>query len=239
MTRYQFAINVMRARSLASLLLLTLATNASAGLYKYVGPDGTVVYSDRPPVNPMPHVQVFSAGVPRAVAANETGYLAPKKPDPVDAPVRQAAAPPTPAPAVQAQPAAPDARAQQLAPLLPGLRIAMDQTTLIDRSVDLCILTAPKSFRTYVAAQDAWKGRNAAVTARVGAVLSELVTGNDRLRLEQDALEHTSARLLAVRALSSAQRVEWCGRTAEEMGAGKADLAGMPGMRPLLQYQSH
>src|SRR5205823_5040343 len=145
--------------------------NASAQLYKYVGPDGKIVYADRPPVAPMPNVQVFSAGVPRAVGPEERGYLTQRKAEPApEAPVRRpvAASSVTPAASVE-----PEVRARELAPLLPALRAAIAETTLIDRTVDLCILTLPKSYKRYVGAQDAWKGRNGAVTARVNALLSD------------------------------------------------------------------
>src|SRR5438067_2295296 len=108
----------MKARKLASLILLTLATDASAQLYKYVNPDGTVIYADHPPVNPTPHVKVFSAGVPRAVGAEERGYLATPKAAPAEAPLRQPASGTTAAPAMSAA-SSPDARAQQFAALLP------------------------------------------------------------------------------------------------------------------------
>lgn len=226
----------MKVRTLASLILLTLATDAGAHLYKYVNPDGSVIYSDRPPANPMPHVQVFSAGVPRAVGAAEPGYFAVPKPEPAEAPLRRPPSGPAAAPAAPASPP-PDAALQQLAALLPGLRVAMNETTLIDRSVDLCILTLPRSFRTYVGAQDAWKVRNAAVTEHMNAVLSNLVSGDERLRMDQAALEYTSARLQPVRALPAAKRIEWCDRTAGAIGSGKSDLAGMAAMRTLLQFQ--
>jgi hypothetical protein len=240
MNRYQIAIYSMnvqtKARTLATLVLLTVATGASARLYKFVGADGSVTYADHPPTSPTPNVQVFSAGIPRAVAADERGYLALRKPPPAEAPhhpapvAAQASAAPLPPP--------PDIRVERLAALLPAMRMATDTTTLIDRSVDLCILSMPQSFRRYIGAQDAWKTRNAGVTRRLNAVLSDIASGDDRLRLEQEALERSSARLHAVRTLAPAQRATWCDKTAADIDAGKLDLAGMAGMRPLLQFEA-
>ena len=222
----------------ASLILLTFGADANAELYKYTGPDGKVVYADRPPAAPTPHVQVFSAGVPRAVTASERGFVAPRKAEqgddvPAQQPEKQQADRQAESAAALAA-AAQDPKARELAPLLPALRAAMGEATLVERTVDLCISTLPTAYKRYVGAQDAWKTRNAAVTARVGTIVAD-VSGEDRLRLEQQALDHTAERLRGVRAVGRTERIAWCDRTAGEIGAGKFDLAGLPGVQALLR----
>jgi hypothetical protein len=213
----------MRARIFASLMLLIAAANASGHMYKYVGPDGKITYSDHPPIEPTANVKVLSAGVIRPVAAGERGYLAPAAPD----------APAMPASVQPEQPKGPD-----LAPVLPALRAALSETLLIDRTVDLCILALPRAYQRYVSAQDAWKQRNGAVTEHVADLMNDVVPGQERQQLEQEALEHTAASLKDVRATSLAQRIAWCDKTANDIKEGRFDLASIPGLPELMKFQA-
>jgi len=228
----------MKVRTFAGLILLTMATSASAQLYKYVGHDGKVTYADRPPADATTNLQVFSAGVPRPLGAGDRGYVGPRDAEAPAAPVRpRRPAPVTVALATVAAGTPPDPRIQQLAPLLPALRTAIAETTMIDRTVDVCILTTPRAFRRYIAAQDQWKARNGAVTERVGVILAGLASGEERLQLEQEAIEHTAQRLQPVRASAAGKRAAWCDETADAIDSGKFDLAGSAAMKTLLQYQ--
>lgn len=63
-------------RIFVTLFLLTLSTAAAAGIYKWVQPDGSIIYSDRPPVEnalpaDLPPVQEIKV-VPPASPASDT-----------------------------------------------------------------------------------------------------------------------------------------------------------------------
>lgn len=139
------------------LITCTAALAPAQTIYRVVGPDGKVTFTDRPPGNaeaaqqqqtakpapasetrPMPQPAASATETATAKKANAA------KATPAD---RPAAAPAEPKPVDEA--------------LLRALVAVLFQETLVRKSEELCISTLPTSMKRYGDAADGWRQRNA------------------------------------------------------------------------------
>lgn len=185
--------------SLLALILLSFAAHAGAQVYKTVGPDGKVSFSDQPPptaVAPAKSVKeahVRGAAEPSPPARERTleewkAFGAAK---------RAAAVAGVPGPA----PLTPEARERQAAlgqRLAPGMTLAIRNTSLTREASSMCVRFQPDAQRRIQLAQQAWETRNAPVIKRAYEVLAQYFPHTDRARADAMALTDAYATLQEV-----------------------------------------
>lgn len=193
----------MRAnRKLLAVLLLALASVATAQrVYRSVGPDGKVVFSDTPP----PDREAVALPAGRAKPGTAIA--------PASSPAAAGAAG-TPSQATI------DAAARSLA-------ILTDTEMLVRAFEKTCTATLPTSAGRYSSAADAWRGRHGELLARRDAALAQLKPVQSNAVLAESAAG--MRRLMQpVQAGRPEQRIKWCDNAAEEILGGKLDKHNDP-----------
>lgn len=229
--------------SKAALWVLLLPGVAAAQVYKIVGPDGKITYSDRPPIEASASVQMIKAGGPvpvadRPAAADVAASGAANAADRAAAAGGRAAKH-----AIRSEPGggspAEDNNARRMRiQLLNGLQVVLGNMALVDQTIALCGSTLPTSAKKYDAAASLWKSRNGDVVNRANAVLSSALSGAERAELDMVARQRTDAMLQVVKAADTQRRIAWCDKSAGEMSSGAMDLARMSGVDAVLRYQA-
>lgn len=217
-----------------STLLLTLLSMTSAAsvdaqqLYKSVGPDGKVTFSDQKPGG-HGKISVLRSNVlrpleepatPNAVALPPTIKL-PKSPG-----AERAAAP-----------------AYARAPSTPELEEAVTAVLLlqeVSKKFELVCSPTPQAAGAYGAAVGNWRKRNASFIEAQTRILMEVIDPVKRASIQQKVDTRVSAALAEVVSLQPAWRVKWCDRAISEMGNGSNDIAKNVAVAvPLITYKFH
>lgn len=217
------------------LITCTAALAPAQTIYRVVGPDGKVTFTDRPPGNaeaaqqqqtakpapvsetrPMPQPAASATEPATAKKANAA------KATPAD---RPAAAPAEPKPVDEA--------------LLRALVAVLFQETLVRKSEELCISTLPTSMKRYGDAADGWRQRNAVWLDK--AQKQMLALGPEFQRVVKTRVDDDISKLLKpVNDASMHQRIKWCDQTAQDLPKGTLDLGGKSMVTgPLSQVTGH
>lgn len=207
----------MQKRLLIALFGALAPASASAEIYKSLGPDGNVVYSNVAPVNKNTPVAVL------------------KPPPGQQAIIRSA-------PPVVAQ-SAPRPRPIQhsgnetLAPDVVGaVANVMGMSHLISSARDFCVAAVPASFKRYSNAAVGWQQRNAVVVAKKNRVLSTSDRHLMASALSGDMARLTDDMMRPVKQAGAAERIKWCDKTIEDVDRGVLDLVGRASITPLMNY---
>lgn len=203
------------------LIACTAALAPAQTIYRVVGPDGKVTFTDRPPGNAEAAQQQQSA---KPAPASETRLMSqPAAPATEPATAKKAnAAKATPADRPAAAPAEPKPVDEAL---LRALVAVLFQETLVRKSEELCISTLPTSMKRYGDAADGWRQRNAVWLDK--AQKQMLTLGPEFQRVVKTRVDDDISKLLKpVNDASMHQRIKWCDQTAQDLPKGTLDLGG-------------
>jgi hypothetical protein len=229
-------IYVMRLRSLAAICLLGAATGASASVYKVVGPDGRISYTDQPLTAAATNVHVFKAGTARPTSANKAGATGdPAKGASAGSDTVKASQ--SPASGINESEAA-ALRAESTA-LMPAVRIVLGNGALARESMQLCMQAVPGTTRRFEGALEGWKTRNHEAVERAEEVLAVALAPTPRIQFKQSILDQTRQMLRPVREGALARRLAWCEQTTAEIEGGGVDLNRNPAVGQLLRARRH
>ncbi len=211
------------------LIACTAALAPAQTIYRVVGPDGKVTFTDRPPGNAEATQQQQAAKPAHTPAASpppasETRPM----PQPAASATEPAtakkanAAKATPADRPAAAPAEPKPVDEAL---LRALVAVLFQETLVRKSEELCISTLPTSMKRYGDAADGWRQRNAVWLDK--AQKQMLALGPEFQRVVKTRVDDDISKLLKpVNDASMHQRIKWCDQTAQDLPKGTLDLGG-------------
>ncbi len=217
-------------------IAVTIAGAHAQTIYKSVGPDGKMVYSDKPPTSSSTKYDVIRTPAPaqqlQSPASSSTASV-----DPVDAQhprsygAKKAVA--VTKPRDEAKPVATADR------LVEGAVIGvLGIDDLVRRTEDLCTRTLPTSYKRYSSATDGWKQRNAAVVSQAHRVLSQAFTLSERQNIEAGLLAMNEQKFARVVDAPRASKISWCDRSTDEIGSGAMDVHGNPNLAPpLMSYR--
>lgn len=220
----------LRALLFSLLLLLPVVTAQAQAIYKVVGPDGKVVFSDKPPADAGADVRVIEGGFERkqpAVAAPAAVAAPPEASRTVAKQAGSAAQPkPQPAPAVTD-------------PALAGAVFGvMGFEDLVLQTERICTQTLPTSFKRYSGATQVWRQRNTSVLARYEQALAKAITPAQRKQFEAEVKARNEKSLSPVVKAPVASRISWCDKSGELIGKGDMDVHNKPALAgPLLGYR--
>lgn len=215
-------------------LSLLVAGSAYGQIYKTVGPDGKVSYSDRPPISdekasvtvlqrsgvtaPLPAPPSQAAPEPQAKSSAKRA-------------INQAGAPATPASSAPAS--LPD-------DVISAVVSASGMQELIRQTREGCIAVLPTSFKRYSSSAEQWERRNAAVIEKKELLLNGPVLSARRALLEAGAADKSRTMLSAVfeSRASTAVKIAWCDKSSAEMDGGGMDMTSKPYGMTLLRYRN-
>ena len=215
------------------ILLFSTVVAASGAMaqqmYKVVGPDGKITFSDRPALHTPGKVSVMHSYTLRPYVTQRT---------PAERSAAEAAG--KAAGAIPAVPA--DPNAVQLAPVLtPELEDAvvtvMGQVEFARRFYNFCngSLTEAKAFS---AAARAWSQRNAAPIHHQNRLVMEVLSPAKRDELQGKVVALLKDESIKVASRSPKERQAWCAGVVAELNSGKADIV-QPAMMavPIVPYR--
>lgn len=187
---------------------------AQSQLYKSVGPDGKVTFSDKPPVEASAKVSVMKSNVLRPV---ESG-VAPSFPSPSSL----SSAKPAPPAATNTLPYSSPAELDQ------ALLVVMGMVEITRKVEPLCSSTAPLTARRLGAGIRNWNQRNATFVEQQRRILMEVVTPMKRASLQARLAAKTEQAIVELNSLSTEGRVKWCERLISNLSSDENDIANVP-----------
>jgi hypothetical protein len=198
-------------------------------LFKVVGPDGKVTFSDKPPLQKAGKVSVMHSYTLRP-------YITQQSPAELAAAVaaKRAAA----AEAALAGPANP-----LVAPVLTqevedAIVTVMGQVEFSRRFYNYCN-TSLSGAKAFSQAARAWKERNAAPIGHQNRLLMEVVSPTKRDELQGKVAKLLEEESAKVAARNARDRQAWCAGAVAELNSGKADIV-QPAMMavPIVPYRA-
>jgi hypothetical protein len=223
----------------AAMVFMGLVADAQAQrVYKHVGPDGKVTFTDQPPTiqesapmqsptKPSGSMAEPAAGGPAVAqpAGSGSSKQAAKKALPKDKGQAEAA-PAQASPAPEIDPA-----------LEKSVLVLMGYENIVAEFQDICLKTLPTSFKKYDGAAQKWKERHADLLARYPAVLRDFYTPSIQAGLRSGSQNLTRKNMANIYSAPAAARIKWCDDNADSINAGSVDMVGKEHYtRPLLAY---
>jgi hypothetical protein len=205
------------------LFLLSICCTAATGalaqqMYKTVGPDGKVTFSDRPQLDDKAKLSVMRSYTLRAVEA-------PKRVDPTQVPQRKSGGPAEPPVVLSAE-------------VEEAMVTVMGMAEFGLRFERFCNST-PAESKAFMSANNDWKKRNAAAIDQQRRLLTSVVTPVKRAQLLETQQQLMGDEIAKAVARDPAARKEWCAGVVEELNSGRSDV-NKPAMMavPIVQYRS-
>ena len=218
---HRFAIGLTCA-----LLAMTMAhTDASAGgVYKIIGPDGKISFSDKPPADAATSDKIDvirTQTVPlSSQPSNNAGAAA--KPAAVTPSINNQATAKDPNPAVEK-----------------AIIGVLGYEDLVKQTETLCARTLPTSSQKYSGAAEGWRSRNGALVNQAHQTLADKFTEPQRQLIESGIRAKNNAALQSVTAASTASKISWCDNSSDAIKEGTMDVFNKANLSaPLLKTKS-
>ncbi len=242
--------------AIAGLVAALPAPVAAQSVYKIVGPDGKITYSDHPPPSQATPVAVLprsGASPPPAVAASRAAADGASG---GDGRPGSAAAPGSPAPGspgAAATAAANAAAAALLAggkngsvigrhgavarPVIDGLLGIQGLVEVAQFASEVCAKVAPAA--PVEVAQRGWRVRNAQYVTQSERVMDIALDPAQRQAVHQVALARTQALFAPVLQADRGAQARWCEQAAADLRGGANDLRAKPALTdPVMGYRT-
>jgi hypothetical protein len=208
----------IRATIVTAALLALVASSPLAdaqGLYRTVGADGRVTYSDHPPASVSPNGRI---DVMRAPGGDKRGGVGGEaypsgRAEPSQGP-RQATSAPigrAPDPAVEA-----------------AVIGVLGMEDLVRRTETICVSSHPASARRVSGAVDDWVRRNARTVLSARRILAREFDVEKRERIEEGWRGQNAGRFEAIAGVPDARVAAWCDRSVVEIVSGQMDVYDKP-----------
>jgi len=201
-----------------ALVLASLAPAAAAEVYKIVGPDGQVTYSDRPPVA-APGASATVVG-PRPKEAPVPNPEGPRLQNPPSTPPRARAA----APASSATEARP--RPPLPAPLVQALQDVLAREGLVQAMFDTCTRTQPELYDRLSDHVRIWRHHNLQLVTQADRVAGIGLTPAGRKEVQAVAQARVDAQMQPLLRGPRGPLAQWCEVGVHQLVDGTLDLEG-------------
>ena len=210
-------------------LFLLIVCCATAGgsqaqkMYKTVGPDGKITFSDRPEIGADTKVSVMRSNTlhPVEIPANRIDPALAMKP----APRRKGAATQEPAPVIT--------------PEVEEAMLSVMGLSEFGRRFDGFCNATDAGAKAFAAANYGWKKRNAAAMEQQKRLLTEVLSPVQRAQLIDREQQVMAEEIGKAAALTPAARKTWCEGVIAELDSGRNDV-DKPAMMalPIVQYRA-
>lgn len=197
----------MFLKTLLALSCLPLAASSSAEIYKSVGADGKVSYT-----NVVPEKARGDRKTAVPAVQSKLGSSRPRR-----------------------QGSDADPGASILTPeVISAVSNVIGVAQLVSSSKEFCITAQPAFQQRYVSAAEGWGRRNAAVVAQKDRILSHPVQHMVAEALNADMVRKTASLMQPVRQSGTADRIRWCDSSFTDVDRGVLDLVGRASIAPLM-----
>ena len=191
--------------------MLLVSSVSMAKICKTVGPDGSVVYTDRPTAscNTEPEAATEKVVAPREVPVT---------------------AEPQPTTSVSSTKRATRAESE-IVPAPTALDPAIEKAVIgvlglqdmVERTRSFCVKVLPTSARRYDAAADSWQQRNAGTVAKARRALAQTFVPQQQQLISQGVQQRNQQSLERVVVAPKASQIKWCDESADEVEARALD----------------
>lgn len=216
--------NIMQLRVAVScfvLLGLTVSTvSLSKEIYKIVGPDGKISFSDRPPADAAVTEKVDVIRTP-------TEVIAPAPAPPSSSTNRSAKQAMQPSNAAAAPSTGIDNRSALDTATEKAIVGVLGYNDLIKQTESLCIDALPTSMRRYSQAAQSWQSRNAKFVSQAQNALAS-VDAAQRGQINATIRSYNANSLAVVLKAPTASKIKWCDTSLDSIQAGSMDVNGKP-----------
>ena len=228
--------NAMTFKTLAVFTMMAATTVAAhaQGIYRSVGPDGQVSYSDQPAAGAAKMSAGGRAGQAPAAESSAGGTGARAGNAGAGVPAIGAAALATSdgsaaQPGVRSNPKQAGVRLQPIDEQSTRAMVkALGYDVLVQRTAAVCGQASPDSHRRYLGIADAWRKRNDIALESARRSLSTGFTDEQRRLIELDLKIKADNGLSKVTAAQPAHRIAWCERSFGEISNGALDVKSSP-----------
>ncbi|MDO8328960.1 MAG: hypothetical protein Q7T36_00635 [Fluviicoccus sp.] len=227
----------MRINNLLSISILICATGSALAqpVYKIIGKDGKIIFSDSPPTEVGADFTVMgesnqSSKATESAKKEHTQIGSSQVHDSlrVDAKKTQAAAP------ISKTPSKPVVDVE-LERALNGIIIMED---LVQQTESLCLNALPSSFNRYNTAAVNWRNRNAAIITLQRKISSQVYDASMRRKLEAAVKLRNAKDLAPVVSADTWSKIKWCDKAFDEVNSGKMDVHNAPKLSvPVMNYR--
>lgn len=228
----------MYKNNLCFVFLMTMAFASYAQpIYKSIGPDGKVIYSDKPPMNSDAKHSVMGKSAPpsQTTSSAEASSSSAGKAEshgPNFANAKKATR-------VKTSNADSSAQVEADPALEKAVLGVMGLENLVEQTGTICARTLPTSLKKYQGAVDSWKQRNADILDKQKKILKEMFNQSEQLTLHTGARAKNQAVLEQILNAPFASRVKWCDQSTDEINGSATDLAGKPHLSvPILNWKT-
>jgi hypothetical protein len=223
-------------RTVVLALLIAVVGHAHAKeIYKVVGPDGKITFSDKPPADAVasekyaikdgPSTPVTAPG--NSAAATTANSSATSATGLRKSQAKQAIRGTTPEPSAESS----TARATAADPAVERAVIGvLGYEDLVGQSERICLSALPTSYGKYSAATDAWRGRNAAIVRQARKALANQFNSAQQQLIETGIRVRNTNSLAPVASAPSASKIKWCDSTSNEISNGAMDAFNKPNL---------
>lgn len=220
--------------AIAVFVVVMPAMGLAQGVYKSIGPDGKVIYTDQPPGTAERSYATpgSTKPAPKAPAARKGDYgVQVETPPPAFANAKRA---------TRQEPVAPPApSADTVDPSVEKAVIGVLGLEDVVRQMEaLCVRTLPTSMKRYGGAVDGWKKRNDMIVFRARQVLADAFNPTMRNMIEVGIKSRNENTLAPVNNAPVAKRIEWCDKSSDDIARGTMDAFNKDKLsQPLATYR--
>ena len=204
--------------TLLAVLCLAVACNSWAQqLYKSVGPDGKVTFSDQPSKDEKAKISIMRGNVLKPVDSGQG------LPDGLMGKPRGAS-----------RAEAPKQAGSELELAVLFVMTMLDGANRFER---VCSI-GERAGKDYSAAATGWRQRNANFIDQQSRILTTAIAPSKRAEMQRGVATRSEAKLAEVSALGPQLRGNWCQRHIQDMGSGVNDVANNSAIAvPLITYK--
>ncbi len=201
-------------------------------VYKIVGPDGKITFSDRPPSDTTQRASIVNRAAASGAVVMPPPVTAITPWASLSADARRGLVPAVPLGETASSPSV------VTVSLVDSITTVLARAELVQTMRTICVRAAPSAYSAYDEAARRWQDRNAPVVAQADRVLQSAFDGARRAKLQANAHTRLANILAPLASASQDARIMWCDASTETIGKGGLDMQGAGGVAaPVMNYE--
>jgi len=214
----------------AALGLVAGAVPAQSGgqVYKIVGPDGKITFSDRPPADAGMRASIVNRQAASGAIVMPPAITAITPWASLSSDARRGIVPAMPLGETSASPSV------VTFALADALSAVLARAELVEVMRSTCVRTAPSASSAYAEAAQRWRERNGGVVSQAEAVMQSAFDTAQRNKLLATSHTRVSGIVLPLASASVDAKIRWCESSADAIAHGALDA--QPVAAPVMAY---
>ena len=203
---------------------VSLQAAPASQVYRIVGPDGKITFSDRAPKDPGMHTSLVVRQAASGAVVLPPPVTAITPWSSLSADARRGIVPAIPVGETASSPSA------VTVSLVDALSAVLARVELVQTMRQVCVRNMPAAAASYDDAARRWRERNAAVVAKTDRVMEFAFDGPPRNKIQANAHTRLLTILSALASASTEAKLQWCDQSAEAIAHGALDVQGASGI---------